>query len=192
MPTLTLTVGKEYGRNDGRIPLTIDFSDVLVAGGSPPNYRVWAIWESPTHPEHVHPGRGRLAQVVGQPITAYQGAAPINGLSLHGWNTQSENANFSLIGIPLEVWTGHRIHFALQCFQDDAVHEKSQYVDLVFVSDPVNYPPTHSPASIGPGHWHPDKDEWERMKTRVAALETDAALRKGAAGGNSGSSGGRS
>ena len=185
MPTLTLTVGKEYGRNTGRIPLTIDFSDVLTEGGSPPKYRIRAIWESPLHPELAHPGRGWLAECVGDPITAYQGAAPVNGVSLHGWNTQSANADFSLIGIPLEVWTGHRIHFSLECWQDDAYHARSQYVDLVFASDPANYPLDHSPASVGPGHWHPDLDEWRRLKARVAALETEAALRKGAAGGRS-------
>ena len=184
MPTLTLTLGKEYGRNTGRIPLTIDFSDVLTEGGSPPTYRTTAIWESPLNPL-LHNDRGWLAEVIGQPITVYQGTAPVNGLSLHAWDTRTANPTFSLIGIPLEVWTGHRIDFVLDCWQDGVHHRKHQYIDLTFVSDPANYPLDHSPASIGPGHWHPDLDEWRRLKARVAALETEAALRKGAAGGRS-------
>ena len=181
MPTLTLTLGKDYGRTTGELPRTADFRAQLDADGPPPVYFASAGWESPAGTDGLRHG---LGSVIGEHITEFQGTPPVNGLSLHTWNPHTAQQSFSLIGVPLEAWVGHRIVVQSTCIQGTEVYRHQDIYDLAFITDP-EYPLSHSPASIGPAHWHPSIDAWRNLLARVTDLEVERDLRKGAAAGSS-------
>ena len=91
----------------------------------------------------------------------------------------------ALIGVPLEAWTGYRIHSVSRCIQTETSRTHQDFHPLVFVTDPA-YPIDHQPSSVGPGHYHVPIDLWRELNRRVTALEVERDLRKGAAAGNSG------
>lgn len=181
MATLTLNLGQEYGRNSGALVRTADFSNHVVKDGPAPVYFNDAAWYSPPDADG---NRHLLTSVIGERVTEFQGSPPVNGLSLHTWNNGTAYQTFSLIGTPLEAWEGHRVVVHSGFVQGTNHQSHLDVFDLVFVtSDAVT--PDHSVGSIGPGHWHPSPDDYRRLKERVAALETESALRKGAAAGKS-------
>lgn len=183
MPTLTLTLGRDYGRSTGELASTADFSEQLTVDGPDPEYDAVLTWEGP---EPSGGGsRPALARHNGHPLEDLQGVSPVNGLALHMFNRGTAQQTFALIGVPLETWVGHRVRVHVSCNQGNNWYYHNDYHDLVFVTDTENYPLDHSPASIGAAHWHPSIDEWRRMKERLTALEVEQDLRKGAAAGSS-------
>ena len=172
MPTLTLIRGKEYGRTEGEIPTTVDLTPATPE--EVVSHRLRARWEGPAAGSSQY--RQQLAEVPGEPITTYQGSESVNGLSLHVFDHGEDRQTVSVIGIPLEAWTGHRIRVTHTVIRDNVHTNTDENFDLVFSTDPA-HPVDHSPSSIGPGHWHPHPDEWRRLKARVAALEAATPTR---------------
>lgn len=181
--TLSLTLGKEYGRSTGALARTADFSASLDEDGPTPVYSATAAWQGPPDTEGNRETLALLPSSGG--LSEYQGTPPVNGLSLHSWHGETAQATFALIGVPLESWVGHRVQVHSLVHQGVNYFTHEDNYDLSFVSDPENYPLDHSPASIGAAHWHPSIDEWRRMKERLTALEVERDLRKGAAAGSS-------
>ena len=183
MPTLTFTIGKEYGRNSGVIPTNMDFCTRSAEDDHEPHRTHEVDWEAPIIGV---PGRYvQLDRTLQEQTSHYQGTRPINGMSMHVFNQGNSQQSISLIGIPLESWTGHRLRVVSWCQQGSTLTRHTDYHDLLFVSDEA-YPIDHQPSSVGPGHYHVPIDEWRRLKARVVALEVERDLRKGAAAGNSG------
>ena len=183
MPTLTFTIGKEYGRNSGAIPPNLDFCARSAEEDHEPHRTYEVDWEAPIA---GNPGfYSQLDRTLQEQTSRYQGTSPINGMSMHVFNQGTNQQSVSLIGIPLEAWTGHRLRVVSRCQRGLSWENHTEYIDMAFVTDPA-YPIDHQPSSLGPGHYHVPIDEWRRLKARVVALEVERDLRKGAAAGNSG------
>lgn len=168
-PVLTFTIGREYGRNDGRINPDRDFCGKAAEEGHGPHYLEWVVWRF-DHPHRNGSNNLEYFPNIAESRHYVQGSEPLNGMSFHGWNFHSDRQDIALMGIPLEVWTGHWLDCLTKCnFGDTSVQVAHRY-DLAFVTDPQN-PPDHPVSSIGPGHYHLDPAEFRRLQDRVAALE---------------------
>lgn len=179
MPSLTFTLAKEYGRHDGNLPLNKDFGGSQEDNADATYYIEGVYWEAP---HHELPGQYRfVAGVPGDPESVwYQGSPPMNGLSIHFFNLGSKQQSAALIGVPLDNWTGHRLQISTRREKDGEPPQRQiDYYDLVFVSDPVNYPPQHSPSALAMGGFAVPIDDWRTAKAQLAdAVAHNAATDK--------------
>lgn len=175
MADVTFILGKEYGRTDGDLPLSVDLTP--ATDGEIVKHSLYAKWDGPIGDGNY----AALTHVPGEWITHFQGSDQINGLSLHIFDHGPNRQTVSLIGVPLENWVGHRIVVTSRVKRGDAPEVRVvETFNLTFVTDTA-YAVNHSPSSLGAGSWIPSKTQYDRLLTRVTALETEVALLKGAA-----------
>ncbi len=170
-PTLAFTLGQEYGRSSGNLPVNADFCGQAAADGHPPHVVDSVSWsytpdanlEAPVDNVESFPQRIIARHFI-------QGSEPINGLSFHLFAPGTLSQAIALMGIPLEPLTGHYLTIRSICKAATPPTRHFQRYDLAFVADPQN-PPDHPVSSIGPGHYHIDPADFRRLQARVAALE---------------------
>lgn len=185
MPTLTFTVGKEYGRTTGHLPVNATFCGESEEDDHPAHEVIGLNWIRPA-PNRENAMEYPLIFPPGENIDVVmaQGSAPVNGLSFHQFNQGTTNRTVSAIGIPLEIWSGNQWSIESICHYKNKRTSHRDVFDVVFIAS-QDYEQSHGPESIGPGHWHPTKSDYERLVARVVALEVERDLRKGAAAGTS-------